>query len=329
MNSEKVFWQEGAIMKNFGLILLLLVVSMQLAAFPLSRNGSINIPNAYTLPAGTIEMSGVYRVIYTQKGNDYDTDFAYGIQVGVADKFEIGLTSYHKELIYGNLRYQIISETLNIPAVSVGVENLFSDVKYFTPEYTSEYKISNAYDHIRSSPYFVMSKSGLFMREGSEFQAELHFGLGTRSFAYRSSINRYFLGFFGGISIRPRENFVLVSELRGADLNLGLAWRIGNLSVNMGVIQVEDILIKESLSVNAMMGFTFCLDFFSTVKAEEKVAYQRSIGDRYWQHLTSEKEQLEAIPPEVMLKMELEELYQRKEKLEEELEEINKILQKK
>jgi hypothetical protein len=316
-------------MKNYGLVMLLLFASMRLAAFPLSRTGTINIPNAYTLPAWMVETSGVYRTLYKENNSEYEADFAYGIQVSIFDRLEIGFTTYHDEMYYGNIKYQLVSETFNIPAVSVGVENILSEVKYFSPPEGHGSEMYNAHDYIRRSPYFVMSKSGLFMQEGSEVQTEFHFGLGTRSFAYRSTNNQYFLGFFGGISIRPIENFVLISELRGADLNLGLAWRIGNLSLNLGLLQVEDIILKEPLSVNAVMGFTLCFDTFSQAKAKEKIAHQRSAGDRYWQFLISEKEQIDNIPPEMMLKMELEELYQRKEKLEEELEEINKILQKK
>lgn len=316
-------------MKNYGFVFLLFLLSMQLAAFPLSRTGTINIPTAYTLPAGMIETSGVYRSRYKEDSADHNMDFGYGIQISIFDRLEFGFTSYHEEMYYGNVKYQLVSETMKIPAVSVGIENVLSNLNYFTPADAPDNNVFNAHDYIRNSPYFVVSKSGLFMQEGSDVQTELHFGLGTRSFAYRSTNNKYFLGFFGGISIRPRENFVLISELRGADLNLGLAWQIGKLSINMGVLQVEDVLLKEPLSLNAVMGFTLCWDFFSSVKAKEKINYQRSAGDRYWQLLISGKEQVETIPPEMMLKMELEELYQKKEKLETELEEINRILQKK
>lgn len=159
-----------------------------------------------------------------------DTITSYGVNFGVFQKFELGVTGADpdsgsaKALI--NLKYQLLTETPKLPAIAIGSVD-----------------ISDEFD-LDPSIYAVVSKSfgKLGANTGSGYQLRGHLGYGAGIYDDKP---------FGGLDLVINPRLSLMGEIANDDFNFGA--RIG-LSQEVRVdLAVLDGDFGAGISFNAVL----------------------------------------------------------------------------
>jgi len=134
-------------MNKLFLIAVISLFTLSLFSIPYGVLGNINMPDAYILPSKMVEVSLTnYFVINGTNFSDFaanaeaqagdqledltggaeNYNLAFSASVGLFDRLELGLVATNYDMIYGNVKLKLYSETEKFPAISVGMENLFS-----------------------------------------------------------------------------------------------------------------------------------------------------------------------------------------------------------
>lgn len=317
---------------------MLLLSLSTLLAMPYTTLGNVNIPDAYVLPHKMVDFS--YTNYFVRDGivpgdspdsaryNEYD--FAGAIRVGLFDRVEIELVYTSTAGVFGNLKGRIISETETLPALSMGITNLFSSVNNYEQEDYGDldYEFTDPNDYISNSLYIVVSKSMVIITGipiMDYLETSFHGGIGTRKFQGKGEITRGFGGFFMGMDLKPSRYWGFDFEWDAQNVNFGLNGFYENFTLRFGLYELEDYikLKAESSSTKIAINLKYTLDKFSELKASEK--RQKTVAPRIRHRTKPEVEEYdeESNP----LKEELEQIRKRRKQAEKELEEIRKLLQ--
>jgi len=319
-----------------------------LLAIPYTSLGNINIPDAYTLPHLMSEVSFTNYVVqdYPAYGDeDYHYNLAGAINFGLFNRGEIGIVAGNNNLIYANLKARIINETESIPAIAFGIDNAFSRMGDFDGG-LPEADLADAGDYIKNSPYFVISKSVLFLTNFGfmpELEAVFHFGMGKRKFEGKGETVKHASGMFLGSDLRFSQYVGANFEFDSQNLNLGVNAYFKNITVRAGLFELEDYfgiknnddLPYDTSGNKFAINVKYTIDNFSSVKAGNKDSYQRDIaqtGKPKKQQAASLPDYLDATDEatddnEDALLNELRKITERRKEAEKELEEIRKLLQ--
>jgi len=312
--------------------------NIALFSIPYSTLGNINIPDAYVLPHKMVDIS--YTNYFVSDGmvvgvdgryNEYD--FAGSIRFGLFDRGELGVVYTSTAGVFGNLKVRVINETETLPALSIGLTNLFSSVSDYEKEDLAEegHEFTDVQDYISNSPFLVLSKS-LVIITGipamDYLETSFHFGMGQRRFLGKGETTKSFGGLFWGMDIKPSRFWGTDIEWDGQNINLGLNGFYKNFTLRAGMYEVEDFLgVKgDEGSKKFAVNLKYTLDKFSELKATEKRAKTVGVQQRAIQRVTPADEETydEDSNP---LHEELEQIRQRRKQAEKELEEIRKLLQ--
>jgi len=312
--------------------------NIALFSIPYSTLGNINIPDAYVLPHKMVDIS--YTNYFVSDGmvvgvdgryNEYD--FAGSIRFGLFDRGELGVVYTSTAGVFGNLKVRVINETETLPALSIGLTNLFSSVSDYEKEDLAEegHEFTDVQDYISNSPFLVLSKS-LVIITGipamDYLETSFHFGMGQRRFLGKGETTKSFGGLFWGMDIKPSRFWGFDLEWDSQNINLGLNGFYKNFTLRAGMYEVEDFLgVKgDEGSKKFAVNLKYTLDKFSELKATEKRAKTVGVQQRAIQRVTPADEETydEDSNP---LHEELEQIRQRRKQAEKELEEIRKLLQ--
>ena len=317
---------------------ILCLFNIALFSMPYSTLGNINIPDAYVLPHKMVDIS--YTNYFVSDGmivgveeryNGYD--FAGSIRFGLFDRGELGVVYTSTAGVFGNLKVRIINETETLPALSIGLTNLFSSVSDYEKEALAEegHEFTDVQDYISNSPFLVLSKS-LVIITGipamDYLETSFHFGMGQRRFLGKGETVKSFGGIFWGMDIKPSRFWGFDLEWDSQNINLGLNGFYKNFTLRAGMYEVEDFMgVKgDEGSKKYAINLKYTIDKFSELKATEKRAKTVGVQQRAIQKVTPADEETydEDSNP---LHEELEQIRQRRKQAEKELEEIRKLLQ--
>lgn len=236
-------------MKKVILSLLVLAAAISFVeAAPFQTMGMLRTPDAYILPHKAAEFQFVN---YLRQTRDTDlTYIPYGmVSGGLLDRVELGMYA-GDNVIFGNIKVKLLQETLKIPQLSVGLENIFSSIPtdFHDLHNGSYYETSDdgfphpdRADYEAFSPYVVMSKQAVLGGVHTMF----NIGVGMHRFVGQVHRSRLFSGSFASFEVSPVRNFSILGEYDGRDFNGGLKYSIDNFSFKVGYQAIEN-LFKES-----------------------------------------------------------------------------------
>lgn len=257
------------------LVLSLVVIAALfgiLEAVPFQTLGMLRTPDAYVLPhkAAEFALVGYYRdVVLPVVADDPSIYFMAG--VGLVDRVELGIFLGDKvddDFVYFlNAKVKVLDETLKLPQITVGMDNIFSPVPSST---TSQKPGDDFYNHPDKSayeaysPYAVASKQAVLV--GVPWMFNL--GIGANRFAGQASRARVFNGLFTSIEISPFRNFYIQGEYSGHDFNAGIKYAYNNWGVKLGMSAIEDLTKDNGYEDNLRiaLGLTYLMDQFAEAK---------------------------------------------------------------
>jgi len=309
---------------------LFLMMLSSIFAVPYASMGNVNIPDAYVLPHKMIDVG--YTNYFVSAGDldlgNGEYDFAFTTRFGLFNRAEIGIVYTSYEKIYGNFKFRVINETLAVPALSIGIVNLFSGVSEDDLEKGVDFP--DGRELLSNSPFVAMSKSIVLVTglSGMNYlETTFHCGIGGRKFQGQGETTKKLSGMFLGMDIRPSKYFSVDFEMDSQNINMGINGHLQNFTIRAGLYELESMLgINDKgnrIAVN--LGYTF--DQLSDVKAAEKrKPTELTLGSQSTNMGPNSAYQQQANPSTNPLMNELQEIRKRREQAEKELEEIRNLL---
>ena len=231
--------------KRLILFLILLLFGNMLFSIPYTCQGGINVPKAYILPSAMFDLSYTLYGVKDKDGFDEDEfNFLHAgvLNFGLFDLGEIGLVIMSENVYYGNCKMKILQEKIEIPALAIGMENIYTDFE-FKDKNLFEEGLPDRNDYTKNSPYISASKSALILSDIgglSKIEMVLTVGIGWRKFHGKGSIVKHALGRFGSLDVRFSDRVGLAVEFDAHNINAGLSYLYKNLELNAGVFELED-----------------------------------------------------------------------------------------
>jgi hypothetical protein len=282
--------------------ILLAAMFSSVQAAPFQTLGMLRTPDAYVLPHKAAEflLVGYYRDIaapapQTQDAKDASKGvFPYGmIGVGILDRIELGLfagdvTKADGMVYFLNAKVKIIEETLRIPQISVGMDNILSPMPKHGTQYNDTDDFTTHPDadcYEPYSPYLVASKQAVFI--GIPWMFNL--GIGSNRFVGQVSRSRMFTGIFTSAEMSPVNNLSLQSEWDGEDFNVGVKYSYKNFGFKLGAAAVEDLAKNTTYKDNLRIAFglSYLFDKYAEAKRRPDLGRYADSG------LTEESEVVE------------------------------------
>ncbi|MCK4312983.1 MAG: hypothetical protein KAW88_09645 [Candidatus Cloacimonetes bacterium] len=310
---------------------MLLLSFSTLLAMPYTCLGNVNIPDAYVLPHKMVDFS--YTNYFVNDGivpgdtvmyNEYD--FAGAIRVGLFDRAEIELVYTSTAGVFCNLKGRIISETETLPALSIGIANLFSSVDDFKSGDSLDYEFPDRVDYIKNSFYIVISKSLVIitgMPIMDYLETSFHGGMGMRKFQGKGEIVKSFGGVFLGMDVKPSRYWGFDFEWDSQNINFGLNGFYKNFTLRAGIYEIESLIGINEKGQKIAINLRYTLDKFSELKAADKRI--KTVAPRTIPRTKPGVEEYDEESNPLM--EELEQIRKRRKQAEKELEEIRKLLQ--
>jgi hypothetical protein len=251
---------------------LVAIVGMVQAA-PFQTMGLLRTPDAYVIPhkSAHLTLVGYYRNV------DEEEFIPYGmLGVGLFNRLQLdGFAG--DDIYFMNAKVKLIPETLYIPQISVGMDNIFSTVNvqraqdYNDPSEYSWADNPDKCDYEHFSPYVVASKQAVI--GGLSWMFNL--GGGANRFTGQTSRSRVFSGMFASLEVSPTNNLSFQGEFDGQDFNVGLKYSLGNYSFKVAAQAVENYAKNNGLENTHRIGFgvTYLFDKFAEGKTTRPVIF--------------------------------------------------------
>jgi len=279
-----------------------------LDAAPFQTLGMLRTPDAYVLPhkAAEILLVGYYRDVARPTYVDPDMNkkiVPYGmIGVGLGDRVELGFFG-GDSVYYLNAKLKLIQETLRIPQVSIGMDNILSPVNRhraqdWTPANAADWDYADHPDKVDYeywSPYLVTSKQMVF--GGVNWMFNL--GIGSNRFTGQVPRSRLFNGLFYSIELSPFKNFFIQGEYSGHDFNAGLKYNIGNFGIKVAGQAIEDLTKDNGYEDNLRLalGVSYLFDKYAKAKRRPDLRELAMIEDE----IIIEEPDIDIIEPDVVV----------------------------
>ena len=346
------------------IVVVLLLAAGMLQAIPFTCLGGVKVPSAYVLPHMMAEISAVsyfgpgvdeltYRTDTVQPfipEDEQDLQFTYAavFNFGLFNRLELGAVYTGNEKFLLNAKAQLLYENEAMPALSVGIDNLFSDITQddedlkFDPAagadneewatYHEDNDFANTDMYTANSVYVVMSKSTLLrgLPFSDYLETIIHLGFGSNRFKGNVELSKQLGGLFGAIEIRPVPYMSFIAEMDGYNVNIGADFMYRNLEVRAGLYRIEELGRDESgrTMPNFALNLRYTLDYFSEIKAAGKYAQFSPATDiRPDQRRREEVRRDTGAQGDNPLLEELEAIRAKRRQAEQELEEIKRVLE--
>lgn len=330
--------------KKLVFVVSFILFTLSLAcAMPYTIMGNINAPDAYILPNKMVDVGFINYFAYdamVETDADEDTlstsisdqvddiDFGGYLRYGLMDRAEVALYYASTAGLYGEAKVRLIVETESLPALSIGVANLFSEVDDTDKNEVDEFP--DRQDYIKNSPYIVVSKSLVIVTgiPGFDYlETSFHGGIGTRRFAGKGSLTENASGLFWSTDIKPSKYWGMNIEFDSQNINIGANVYYKNFALRVGMYELEDYFgIKGDKSSNIFAAnLVYTLDQFSDIKISEQ--RNKVIAPKAITSTTAKPSPQSYEEGSNPLREELELIRQRRKQAEKELEEIRKLLQ--
>ncbi len=335
----------------FFLTVLVLVLAGSLNAVPFTCLGYMKVPTGYVLPHLMGEVSVVGYVgpnvqDYSTKTSDTgvevkelnDTQFTYSAAVnyGFFDRVDLGLVyaAVGDGMFYANIKAQLIYESETMPAVSIGLDNMFSGFKDSyrdddedTTEDRLDYQFADRDDYTEYSPYIVLSKATILrgLTVFDQLETVITLGWGQNRFEGNKAISKRLGGMFGAIEFKPFPYLSVVGEMDGYNFNAALNFTYQNYEARVGFYRIEESGKRDpKLALN----LKYTLDVLSEVKAAGKNKRYSPTAEIVPERRGSRvmRKTTESTGENPLLE-ELEAIRAKRRQAEKELEEIRKVLE--
>ncbi|MCD4828720.1 MAG: hypothetical protein K8R90_04720 [Candidatus Cloacimonetes bacterium] len=335
----------------FSVIVLVLAAGV-LQAVPFTCLGGIKVPTAYVLPHLMAEFSavsyfgpGVDELTYvTVYDNDFvitdeqDLQFTYAgvFNFGLFNRVELGAVYTGNEMFMLNAKAQILYESETLPALSVGMDNLFSDITQKDQDDgevdLEKHNFTDLDDYTANSIYVVLSKSTVLrgLPFSNYLETVLHIGFGQNRFEGNAELSKQLGGLFGAVEIKPVPYMSVIAEMDGYNVNFGANFMYKNFEFRGGIYRIEEIGRSEAGrdKVKFALNVRYTLDYFSEIKAAGKYAQFNPTAEiRPDQRRRAEVRRETGAAGENPLLEELEAIRARRRQAEEELDEIRRVLE--
>ncbi len=283
-------------MKKVLLTFIALVAVWGIAqAAPFQTLGMLRTPDAYVLPNKAAEflLVGYYRDISAPKPLTDEAEkasegfFPYTIiGVGILDRVEISMflgdyTSQDGLVYLLNAKVKIIEETLRIPQIAVGMDNILSPIKKHGSQYLEENDdfVDNpeADSYEPYSPYAVASKQAVFLGIPWMFNV----GIGSNRFVGQAK-SRYMTGLFASAEMSPIRDLALQGEFDGEDLNIGVKYSYKNFGFKLGANAIEDRFKDSDYkdNIRVALGVSYLFDKYAEAKRRPDLGLYAGYGKK-------------------------------------------------
>lgn len=275
-------------MKKVILCVLAMAAMLSLVeAAPFQTLGMLRTPDAYVLPhlAAEFLLVGYYRDVARPApltdDNDHKGPYPYGmVGMGILDRIELGVfagdvTEKDGMVYFMNAKVKVLEETLRIPQISVGMDNIFSPVpKHRSQDLEPDDAFATHPDrdsYEPYSPYLVGSKQ--FMLIGIPWMYNL--GVGTNRFVGQVHRSRIFNGIFTSMEMSPIRDLSLQAEYDGEDFNAGIKYSYKNFGLKVGAAAVEDLAKDNGYEDNFRIAFGLSYLFDKYAEAKRRPDLRR------------------------------------------------------
>ncbi len=354
-----------------GSILLFSIVSI-VSAVPFTTMGFMKVPDAYVLPANMAELS-FSGYTYNEHGDpdkalgsdrlpdEWNFASAFALNFGIMDRAEIGIVYnmmpkidwatrdtagtviYQKDKIENNIfsanvKLNLMKETEKYPAISIGVENLFSESNIdsiYKEKFDSDedWFVNNDMDDYRENSFYITATKAAVLRGLPKIEfMEVYWtlGVGFGRFKGPSDDKRALNGVFVALDSKLSENLRLVLEEDGYCINAGIQYDIGNISTKLGIYRIDELVTWNSNPrVSFSLQYTFdqlsnktAADKRPKISEIEREAPGKTVIVR--EPVRTETGEVRAENP---LERELEKIREKRRKAEKDLEELRKLLE--
>ena len=292
--------------------ILLIGITGSIYAFPFANYGNVRVPDAYVMPhlMGKVSANNYFYPENDLKSDTYAYNFAGAVNIGLFKFSEIGFVASGDDVYYAQVKARIIGETLSLPDISIGVDNLFSRIPSKSP---SDPDIVDVANFRKNTAYLAISKTILLsgLPKIGDVPTRLTLGAGSHRFKSSGTLAGQFEGIFGAVQIEPARNFAIITEIDGHNLNTGLEYRYRNFASRLELYRIEEWNRRDP-----KIGLTFSYVFDQLVAPEERQGFSPI--------QTFDRQLLEV--REGTSLDELQRIRRQREKAEEELEEIRRLL---
>lgn len=219
-------------------------------SLPYARDGVIDSPVAHILEHTEIRAGGSFSIFSYEVGDSLssssESDFAIAghLDVGLFNRAQIGVTYLNSGGISGNVRVLIIRESLKVPGISVGMENITPEENYefYRNDSDSLYVYGEAQNW---SGYLVVTKDLLYLTS-IPVTASLGYGIGRFrqvSGLLSDGMENPVSGLFGSVSVNPSRSIHIMLEWDGRDANLGFEYEFSrHVSAMFAIAEFEQVI---------------------------------------------------------------------------------------
>lgn len=321
-------------MKKYVVFSILVSVLCILQAIPIGNLGNIRVPNAYVMPGNMVTVSHVnyfsandwhspnYNNITYLQSHKYQYTWDGMINVGIMNRGELGFVAAEHGVYCGNAKLKILEETVRLPAITIGADNLFSKVPKEAPNAARWENIVEPCMYERNSLYAAITKSSVVRGLGfiNYLETIITIGAGTNRFRGQNELSHKIDGVFVGLEVKPTPMWSVIAEMDGFNLNAAGKITYKNFSGQLTMMELEQF---QSLRFGMNVGYTF--DKYVTTKRPNVLfgleGGQQEFAGRRTVTKPEEIKQGNELLDELRL------IREKREQAEKELGEIKKILQ--
>jgi hypothetical protein len=215
-------------------------------SLPFARDGLIDTPDISILEHTQIRLGTVFVMYsYENAAGTKDSEFAVGghLEFGLFDFGQLGLCYLGKGGISAHLKIQPIRESLDLPGIALGVQNITGQQDYEFFENSDGTLYSNGRNQ-NFSAYIVLSKDLRYI-SGIPVDISLGYGIGRFQPAEPdsgSTSSTFIPGLFASTRIRALDSTRFIIEWDGRDLNVGAEYDISSvITAQAAVVEVEEL----------------------------------------------------------------------------------------
>ncbi len=244
-------------------ILSLLVLAAALGvveAVPFQTIGMLRTPDAYVLPNKAAEAQFTSYLRKIGEGADIEYIPIGMLNVGILNRAELGFL-YGDDVYFFNVKLKVIEETMGVPQVSIGVDNIFSPIREDArqiPLGEDFFDHPDKYLYERNSPYIVFSKQSVLRGFFGipAISTILNAGWGQNRFKGQIPRSKRLNGLFTSVEFAPVANMAILGEFDGHELNMGLKYSYRNFSAKIGYQAIEDLFKDYATGANKRFAFS-------------------------------------------------------------------------
>lgn len=287
-------------------------------AFPFANYGNIRVPDAYVMPHTMAQVT--FMNYFHQESNAPGMDdFAYtwgaAVNAGLFNYGEIGLVFSGEEIFYGHLKLRLFRETVELPDITLGVDNLFSEVP--TKPSSGDYPdVLDVHNYRSNTVYVAVSKTTILggIPVVGDLPTRITVGAGTHRFRGTRDFGKTASGIFAAGQFEVISNLALIAELDGHNFNSALEYRYRNLSGKLIFYRIEEV---QREGKGAKVGFSLSYIFDKYVDEELRGGFSpfRQVGAQLIDARDSASLD------------ELQRIRRQRERAEQELQEIRRLLE--